>query len=173
MDLNKLIQTTIFLAREENAGEPAPVTAIFVPKDLSFYELSDALGIAVLPLPDMRHISAEYASQIGRFLVPQLNDSEAYQLLYAREVVIEQSPPDLTSIVDLIRRATGVGIGAWAGIQAAPTPGMLFITIPAGMMIIGAASGIGAALESGLRERLLRMLMPPRRPRPIPRAKRT
>ena len=36
---------------------------------------------------------------------------------------------------------------------------MLFITVPAGIILCGAASGIAKALEGGLRERLMKIII--------------
>lgn len=77
---------------------------------------------------------------------------------YSDLVPFEQSPIDLESLGNLVVQASGAGIGAYAGfVIAGPTP-LLLITIPAGMILCGAAKGIADALEQGLRERLIRFL---------------
>jgi hypothetical protein len=55
---------------------------------------------------------------------------------------------------------TGAGIGAYVGfVLTGPAPtALLLISVPAGMIICGAAKGIADALENGLRDRLLRFL---------------
>jgi hypothetical protein len=80
------------------------------------------------------------------------------QMAYARWLPFEQSPLDLESISTLVTSATGAGLGAYVGfVVAGPTP-LLFVTVPAGMIICGAAKGLADALEKGLRDRLLRWL---------------
>ncbi len=91
--------------------------------------------------------------------VATVSDREfAEHLAFDDLIPFEQSPISLESLGKLVVSATGAGIGAYAGfVMAGPTP-LLLITIPAGMIICGAAKGIADALEKGLRERLLRFL---------------
>jgi len=58
-------------------------------------------------------------------------------------------------LATLVTRATGAGLGAYIGFVAfgAASP-FLFVTVPSGMIICGAAKGIADALEHGLRDRL-------------------
>jgi hypothetical protein len=73
-------------------------------------------------------------------------------------IVAEQSPPSLKSLFDFLKDASGVSIGAWVGIAAAVgvgNPMLMFITVPAGMLIVGTAKGIATAIERGLVERLV------------------
>jgi hypothetical protein len=62
--------------------------------------------------------------------------------------------------------ASGVVVGAWVGSQAAADlqPMLLFVMVPAGMVIVSAASGIGKALENGLNRWLSRKLGAPEEP---------
>ena len=78
-------------------------------------------------------------------------------------ILIEQSLslPSLTNLTSFLQKATGVAIGACVGMTAANTLGnrlLLFVTVPFGILIIGTASGVGSALELGLRDRLLKSL---------------
>jgi len=82
----------------------------------------------------------------------------AEQAVFDSLLPFEQSPLSLESLGKLVVSASGAGIGAYAGfVLAGPTP-LLLITIPAGMIICGAAKGIADALEQGLRDRLVRFL---------------
>ena len=84
-------------------------------------------------------------------------------------IIVERSPPDAVSLLKLLKGASGVVIGAYVGLQTGQGP-LLFITVPAGMIIVGAASGIGAALEAGLRTKLAQWLTGRKpRARPAPR----
>jgi hypothetical protein len=86
------------------------------------------------------------------------------QAVFTNVVPFEESPLDLTSIATLIKQATGVGLGAYVGFLVAggPTP-LLFLTVPAGMLIVGTAAGVAKALEVGLNYRLLRLMGVPTR----------
>jgi hypothetical protein len=55
-------------------------------------------------------------------------------------------------------KASGMGIGAYVGFVAAGSGPLLLITVPAGMIICGAAAGIGKAIEDGLYQRILKMM---------------
>jgi hypothetical protein len=77
-------------------------------------------------------------------------------------ILIEQLRlPALTNLASFLQEATGVAIGACVGMAAANTLGnrlLLFVTVPFGILIVGSASGVGSALELGLRDRLLKTL---------------
>jgi hypothetical protein len=79
-------------------------------------------------------------------------------LALAPVVPFENSPLGLDSLGALITRSTGVGLGAYAGFVIAGTSPLLLITVPAGMVLFGAASGVANALEQGLRERVLKLV---------------
>jgi hypothetical protein len=84
------------------------------------------------------------------FVPEQLQFAE--YLTMARVIPFEQSPLDAESIGNLIAKTSGWGLGAYAGfVVGAGTP-LVFVTVPAGMLIFGAAAGLAAGLEKGLRE---------------------
>jgi hypothetical protein len=87
------------------------------------------------------------------------HDQNLAQFLFKEPViVIEQSPCALTDLTSFLQKATGVSIGAYMGMTAATSLGnplLMFITAPLGMLIMGTASGVGAALEQGLRDKVL------------------
>lgn len=72
-----------------------------------------------------------------------------------RLIPFEQSPLSLESLGRLVTTAGGAGVGAYVGFVAFGSGPMLLITVPAGMMICGAARGVAQALEEGLKDRLL------------------
>lgn len=78
----------------------------------------------------------------------------AEQLAFACDIPFENSPLSGETLIKLVTKATGAGIGAFAGFVAFGTSPFLLIMVPAGMVLCGAAKGIAEALESGLRERL-------------------
>jgi hypothetical protein len=133
----------------------------------------DALSVQVAPFPIDRfqspsrpvlpgHYSFDAAKIVdfvfGESHSPTLPSPSFRQaLLFENVIVVEQSPPDLQSFTHLVTHATGVAVGAYVGASVASGP-LLFITVPAGMIVMGAASGIGKALEAGLREAILKWL---------------
>lgn len=90
--------------------------------------------------------------------VTSLDKDFAEQAAFDNFIPFEMSPISLESIGKLVVSATGAGIGAYAGFVLAGSSPLLLVTIPAGMIICGAAKGIADALEQGLREKLLRFL---------------
>jgi hypothetical protein len=82
----------------------------------------------------------------------------AEYLLFARIIPFEQSPIDLESLGNLITTASGVGVGAYVGFLVGGSGPLLFVTVPAGMIICGAASGVAKALEKGLKDRILSLI---------------
>ena len=70
-------------------------------------------------------------------------------------IVLEQSPPTLKDLLELLKDSPGIAIGAYAGLQAGGIyPPLLLLTVPTGMILGGAAFGIAMALRQGLAKRL-------------------
>lgn len=93
-------------------------------------------------------------------LEPSLQDEHNRAFVFAKEaafadvIPFEQSPLEATSLVSTLIKGGGTGVGAFIGwVLAGPTP-LLLITVPAGMILCGAASGVAAGLQQGLRERI-------------------
>jgi hypothetical protein len=73
-------------------------------------------------------------------------------------IPFEQSPIELASFSKLFSEVGAVGLGAYAGwVVAGPTP-LLFLTVPAGMVLFGAAAGFATGCEKGLKERVRRWI---------------
>ena len=79
----------------------------------------------------------------------------AQYLAYARVVPFEASPLTPKSLSDLA--AAGGGIGGALGAYVTGDP-LLLLTIPTGIIVCGAARGVGQALEIGLRAKLLGLM---------------
>jgi hypothetical protein len=75
-------------------------------------------------------------------------------LSYSPVIPVELSPLDLHSLGEVLTKGSGVAVGAWAGVVASGGTPLILLTVPAGMIIGGAAAGVGHALEEGLRERI-------------------
>ena len=170
--MQRLIQTTIASDHSESA-----MSAIFVPNQRSeetsgvFQDLRNAGVQFIIELlfegreNEPRHIDfineewivntffdGDYESTDTDLVASFLNENV---------ILIEQSLPVLTNLASFLQKATGVAIGACVGMTAANTLGnrlLLFVTVPFGILIVGTASGVGSALELGLRDRLLKTL---------------
>lgn len=97
-------------------------------------------------------------------LEPSLQDEHDRAFVFAKDaafadvIPFEQSPLEATSLVSTLIKGGGTGVGAFIGwVLAGPTP-LLLITVPAGMILCGAASGVAAGLQQGLKERISRWL---------------
>jgi hypothetical protein len=74
------------------------------------------------------------------------------------------------SLADIATKASPTAVGVYIGYEAAGghTP-LLLLTVPAGMIICGAAGGLARGLEEGIREKIKKMLSakrsrPPKKP---------
>jgi hypothetical protein len=180
--MQRLIQTTI----ASDHGEGA-ISAIFVPNQSSeepsgvFQDLRNA-GVQFIiellfegrenkPLEgrenEPRHIDfINEEWMVNTFFEGDYEntDTDLVSSFFNENVIlVEQSLslPSLTNLTSFLQKATGVAIGACVGMTAANTLGnrlLLFVTVPFGILIIGTASGVGSALELGLRDRLLKSL---------------
>lgn len=86
-------------------------------------------------------------------------DLEFAEIIAFEPVIpFEASPLQLHVLATLVTKASGVAIGAFAGFVAVGPSPFLLVTVPAGMIICGAAKPVAEALESGLRDKLQRFL---------------
>ena len=81
----------------------------------------------------------------------------AEYLAFAQLIPFEESPLEGTSLGSIVATGSGGAIGAYVGFAVAggPTP-LLLVTVPAGMIICGAAMGTAEGLQDGLRDRIKR-----------------
>ena len=85
------------------------------------------------------------------------------EYILSQEIVIERSPPFSISLKGLIDSANvPVWIGTFIGIEAArwDAPALLLLTVPAGIIVVASARGIGRAMELGLNQLLKRLFNP-------------
>jgi hypothetical protein len=86
--------------------------------------------------------------------------------IWRGDVVYEQSPPKTTKLSTLIKKSSAAAIGTFIGTQVAGADyPLLFVTIPAGIIIVGSAFGISRGLELGLAESVNRLFDPSKRER--------
>lgn len=77
-------------------------------------------------------------------------------------VPMENSPLEAQSLVSIVSRSSlGGGTGAVAGLVTTGSEWALLVSVPAGIILCGAAQGIAAALDQGLRYHLLRIMNVP------------
>jgi hypothetical protein len=74
--------------------------------------------------------------------------------LLAEKVVIETSPPIAETLAHFLHNATSISLGVLLGTGLTHDPTVMMITIPAGMILMGAAMGITKGLERGLAKRV-------------------
>jgi hypothetical protein len=87
-------------------------------------------------------------SKIEESFINFMKDSEI--------IVLKNSPPELKSIKELLKRGAGVIIGTYVGISIGDgNPLLLLISVPAGIIIGGAAVGLSRGLEIGLEKRIV------------------
>jgi hypothetical protein len=171
--MQRLIQMTIASDHTESA-----MSAIFVPNQRSeetsgvFQSLRNAGVQLILELQvEGRENEPHHVGFINEeWIVNTFFDGDyentdtdlVASFLNENVILIEQSSlPVLTNLASFLQKATGVAIGACVGMAAANTLGnrlLLFVTVPFGILIVGTASGVGSALELGLRNRLLKTL---------------
>jgi hypothetical protein len=179
--MQRLIQTTIASDHSESA-----ISAIFVPNqsgegpsgvfqdfrnagvqfiiELSFESRENKIQDRENELRHIDFINEEW--MVNTFFEGDYENTDTDLVAFflnENVILIEQSLslPSLTNLTSFLQKATGVAIGACVGMTAANTLGnrlLLFVTVPFGILIIGTASGVGSALELGLRDRLLKSL---------------
>jgi len=96
-------------------------------------------------------------------------------LLESKSVIVTRSPPVQTSFKILAQRPNGLVIGAWVGIAAAygvGAPMLMFLTVPAGMLVCGLTAAIVKCADLGLPEWLLKKMREAPKPEPKLKAKR-
>jgi hypothetical protein len=155
-----------------------PLETVFQELELTKLAPTDPSNLA-------RHLAVLFSSQLPNHELPQTLASAAMAtnpqfqpspddirfaefVSFERLIPIEESPLSQESLAKLATTASGVGIGAFIGFVAFGSSPFLLITVPVGMIICGAARGVGQALEEGLRDRLVRWLKGEKAERPRP-----
>jgi hypothetical protein len=85
--------------------------------------------------------------------------------LYEELVPIEESPLRKAALASLFSHVPGAGMGV---VLANGHPYLLVLTVPAGIIIVGAATGIARGLQRGLERRILHAMRVPKRRRKAP-----
>jgi hypothetical protein len=70
-------------------------------------------------------------------------------------IILKNSPPEFKSVRELLERGAGVIIGTYVGLSIGDgNPLLLLISVPAGIIIGGAAVGLSRGLEIGLEKKI-------------------
>lgn len=80
------------------------------------------------------------------------------RVTFEKFVPFERSPLQLESLAGLVSQGSGIGMGAAAGLVAFWGNPMVLVAVPFGMIIGGAAKGVGLALGRGLYQKTLRLM---------------
>jgi hypothetical protein len=93
---------------------------------------------------------------------PEVREFSKY-LLETPVIPFRNSPIIGESLARLVAKsAPGTGSGMLVGALAGSShPALMLLTVPGGMIVGGTALGVATALEKGLHERILRMIVPP------------
>jgi hypothetical protein len=82
-----------------------------------------------------------------------VSNESIIDFLLEQTVVIEESPPEAVSLLNLIAHGTHLSIGSYLGYAlAGGSIPLMFITVPAGIIVLGAAAGISNGLKNGLQK---------------------
>jgi hypothetical protein len=148
-------------------------------------EVGDTEDLKAMLLASLLGDTADDISSFGwkdDIAVRSFSDFEAkeaekfiQEVAAAKVVPFEQSPLDLQSLTALtsLAKASTVGLGAWVGVVAAgPTP-LVIITVPVGILLVGASAIVAKALGDGLAYKLRKVMgLPEELPEP-PRRRRS
>lgn len=86
---------------------------------------------------------------------PSQNDLRFAELMsFERLIPFEESPLELESLAKLATTAIGAGLGAYIGFVVFGASPLLFIAVPAGIILCCAARGVGQGLEEGLTDKV-------------------
>ncbi len=139
---------------------------------LELEPLSDLISVSALPLAiasvmkeEDNPSEAAQQFQLAKEHPPAFAEDHAELLAfaeyvcYASIVPFESSPLSGDSLGKILTSGSGAGIGAGVAIMVAggPTP-LLFFTVPAGMILCGAAAGVSEGLQKGLRHKILKLM---------------
>lgn len=180
MAITQFYETTIHDSELDLAAAFIVVPGRSLPAHLSMsepYGLLDALGLplaaTIQPGWLVRAVASSLSQESSQFLQYWPSEGHLTQplppianryyrfaeyLTMAEVVPFEGSPLSAESVGNLITTASGVGLGAYTGFIVAGGSPLVFVLVPAGMIVFGAAAGVARALEEGLRERVLGLI---------------
>lgn len=79
--------------------------------------------------------------------------------LHEVNIVIENSPPSGIDFNNLVKSTSAVSIGTFIGYSTVPEGSvLLFLSIPAGVIVVGTAVGVSKGLENGLNKAIEKLI---------------
>jgi hypothetical protein len=95
----------------------------------------------------------------------ELNTSLIHQI-FQQSVIVESSPPEIIPFHQLLSKPSILVVGTLLGAQLSGLTEMLFLTAPAGIIVVGSAVSIARAIDKGLNHYVDRLFdEEPKRPR--------
>ena len=165
VDVSQFFDTTVAERRLGSAIRfiSVPARAVTAPDTLlDPQSVMHVLGFeSVQMLNSADELSSALAKMVNSGVVEGADPTEAADFtaycLSKPLIPFEQSPLELTSLTGLLT-APAMGIGAFVGYVAGGGTPLIIVTVPAGMVICGAAAAVAKGLETGLQYRLLKFL---------------
>jgi hypothetical protein len=94
--------------------------------------------------------NGSYESFIRKLEDRSFENEGIFKYIYDENIIIEQSPPEWLPVKDILGK-TPIAIGTFIGFgMAKDNPTLMLVTVPAGIIVIGAAVGISEGLKRGL-----------------------
>jgi hypothetical protein len=81
---------------------------------------------------------------------PAVLNSGPISKIFGSEIIVEHSPPEGILFGKLLSSASLVTIGTYVGLQGMGGSPLLFVAVPAGIIVVGAAVAIVRAFDRGL-----------------------
>jgi hypothetical protein len=74
-----------------------------------------------------------------------------------QQIIVERSPAEGIPLIELFKGASIATIGTYVGMQAIDGHLLLFLTVPAGIIVVGSAAAVAKAIEKGLNKAVERL----------------
>ena len=89
----------------------------------------------------------------------RVNNEHVVNFILEQPIVIEQSPPSAELLKGLFAKSASIVIGTFIGTTVAgENPLLMFLSIPAGIIVVGSAIGLSKGLESGLNKAIEKLI---------------
>lgn len=130
--------------------------------ELSLLPLDVRLDLARVPafielaLMDARGFPESLVDERPRRVDYLIHNSDIVRSIMRSPIVVEHSPPSHETLDEIVRRGGAVAVGLYMATQLGPwlpNP-LMFIMIPTGIIVAGAAIGVSRGLERGLADRI-------------------
>ncbi len=126
--------------------------------DAQLFPVKDINLALDLIVGEERLFPSERLSKLAQENLP-LQFPELVEFILEQNVLIEQSPPNEIKFKDLVKGLnTPMMLGAYLGYEmAGDSPGLLFLFVPSGILVVGTVLGITEALATGLNKQIARL----------------